>query len=152
MPVKARYAHTNIVARDWKRVAKFYEEVFGCVFVPPERDLHGPMVDTLTAVPGARIRGGHFRLPGHGDQGPTLEIFEYNQVVAGETPAINRPGLAHLAFEVDDVAAARRAALEAGGRDYGGLVSYPVPKAGTITVVYMADPEGNIVELQHWAP
>jgi predicted enzyme related to lactoylglutathione lyase len=151
MPVKARYAHTNIVARDWKRVARFYEEVFGCVFVPPERDLHGPHTDALTRLTGARVRGGHFRLPGHGDRGPTLEIFEYNQAAAGETPAINRPGLAHLAFEVDDVAAASRAVLEAGGRAYGETITFPIPKAGTITVVYMTDPEGNIVELQHWS-
>ena len=126
--------------------------MFGCVFVPPERDLHGAHIDSLTGVSGARILGGHFRLPGHGDRGPTLEIFEYNQVAAGETPTINRPGLAHLAFEVDDVAAARRAVIEAGGREYGGLLTYPVSNAGTITVVYMADPEGNIVELQQWVP
>ena len=39
MPTK--YAHTNLVAKDWRRPAAFYREVFGCVPVPPERDLCG---------------------------------------------------------------------------------------------------------------
>lgn len=25
MPIQARYVHTNIVAKDWKRLARFYE-------------------------------------------------------------------------------------------------------------------------------
>jgi len=37
--MKAKYKHTNIVANDWRSLAKFYEDVFGCEFVPPERDL-----------------------------------------------------------------------------------------------------------------
>ena len=27
----ARYGHTNLVANDWRALAKFYQEVFGCV-------------------------------------------------------------------------------------------------------------------------
>ncbi len=67
-----RYAHTNLIADDWRRVADFYIEVFDCVPVSSERDHHGPLTDELTAMPGARIRGRHLRLPGHGDNGPTL--------------------------------------------------------------------------------
>jgi len=39
--VPARYVHTNLIAWDWKRLAAFYQDVFGCVPVPPERDLSG---------------------------------------------------------------------------------------------------------------
>ena len=151
MPIAARYAHTNLVARDWRAVAKFYEEVFGCVFLPPERDHHGGWVEAVTGVVGARVRGGHLRLPGHGDEGPTLEIFEYNRTVDGARPAVNRPGLAHLAFEVEDVEAARREVVGAGGGDYGKTATVNVPGKGTLTLVYMTDPEGNIVELQRWS-
>jgi predicted enzyme related to lactoylglutathione lyase len=38
------------VARDWRRLAAFYQAVFGCRQVGPERDLQGPWVDRLTAV------------------------------------------------------------------------------------------------------
>ena len=25
-----KYVHTNIISRDWRRLAQFYEDVFGC--------------------------------------------------------------------------------------------------------------------------
>ena len=64
--------------------------------------------------------------------------------------AINRPGLAHLAFEVDDVEAARDAVIAAGGGCVGDLVAAEIPGAGTVKMVYLTDPEGNIIELQKW--
>ena len=151
MPIRAKYVHTNIVAKDWKGLARFYQEVFGCTPVPPERNHHGPWVEDCTGVPGAQVRGIHVRVPGYGDDGPTLEIFQYNNQAEGPVPALNRPGLAHLAFLVDDVPAARQTVLDAGGRDLGKMVTVPVPDAGTITLIYMTDPEGNIVELQRWS-
>ena len=150
MPVNAKYVHTNIVARDWAALADFYQQVFGCTPVPPERDLRGEAFQSLTGLSGAEARGVHLRLPGHGDSGPTLEIFQYNQLAARPSTAINRPGLAHLAFEVDDLAAATDAVLNAGGGKLGQRVTIPIGGQGTIHVAYLTDPEGNIVELQRW--
>ena len=65
--------------------------------------------------------------------------------------AANREGIAHIAFEVDDVAAATRLVLERGGSRVGDVTSAEVPGVGILTFVYVADPEGNIVELQAWA-
>jgi len=42
--------HTNIVAKDLKRLAKFYQDVFGCIRVLPERNLKGRWIDTLTEI------------------------------------------------------------------------------------------------------
>jgi predicted enzyme related to lactoylglutathione lyase len=145
-----RYAHTSIVARDWKRLAAFYAQVFQCQPAGPERHNHGPQVEALTGIPGASVRGQHLRLPGHGVDGPTLEIFQYEQPAEGPKPLINRPGLAHLAFQVDDVAATREEILARGGAGYGELQTIQIPGAGTLTLVYMTDPEGNIIELQRW--
>lgn len=151
MIVQARFAHANVVARDWRRLEAFYEQVFGCTPLPPERTNAGEWVERCTGVAGAEVCGVHLRLPGYGDDGPTLEIFQYN--IAEERPktAINRPGFAHIAFEVDDVEAARDAVIAAGGGSVGDLVSTEIPGAGTITLVYMTDPEGNIIELQKWS-
>jgi catechol-2,3-dioxygenase len=33
-----RFAHTNLVARDWKALAAFYADVIGCEPLPPERE------------------------------------------------------------------------------------------------------------------
>jgi predicted enzyme related to lactoylglutathione lyase len=148
--LNARYVHTNIVARDWRRLAKFYQDVFGCVPVPPERHYSGEWVSDVTALPDIALEGMHLRLPGHGDRGPTIEIFEFSRKPQRPEPAVNEPGFTHIAFHVDDVAAAREEVLRAGGRDLGKLHSMDVPGAGHITLVYMTDPEGNIIELQHW--
>ena len=149
-PGRIRYAHTNLIAQDWRKMLAFYVEVFGCVPVSSERDHHGPHIDALTNMPGARIRGQHVRLPGHGENGPTLEIFQYEENEPTLPTSLNRPGFAHLAFEVEDVEAKRREILGRGGRDVGQIVTIDIRGAGKLTLNYMADPEGNIVELQHW--
>jgi len=149
--VHARFSHTNLIARDWKGLARFYETVFGCRPVPPERHISGQWIEDVTGVSGAEIHGVHLRLPGHGENGPTLEILQYKEPKEWLEPAINRPGLAHIAFEVDDVAAARDAVLASGGGVVGKLVSHTVAGAGKLTIVYVTDPEGNIIELLKWS-
>jgi len=148
--VKAKYKHTNIVAREWRKLANFYQRILGCIPVLPERANTGEWVERCTGVPEAEVRGIHLRLPGYGDDGPTLEIFQYNRTEERPETAINRPGLAHLAFEVDDVEAARDAVVAADGRCVGEPVTAVIPGAGTITLIYVTDPEGNIIELQKW--
>jgi catechol 2,3-dioxygenase-like lactoylglutathione lyase family enzyme len=90
-------------------------------------------------------------LPGYGDDGPTLEIFQYDQAEKRSKPVINRPGFAHIAFAVENVSAAEKAVLAAGGGRYGQRVNAEIAGSGHITVVYMTDPEGNIIELQRWS-
>jgi catechol 2,3-dioxygenase-like lactoylglutathione lyase family enzyme len=151
MVVNARFVHTNLVAKDWQLLARFYEQVFGCTPVPPERDLSGQWLDEAVGIPGARIRGIHLRLPGHGDRGPTLEVFQYAPDEARTAIAANRPGFGHIAFAVVDVeAACRLGVLAAGGGELGKVVSVEVARAGAITFAYLTDPEGNIIEVQRW--
>ena len=148
--MKTKYKHTNIVAEDWRKLTEFYQRIFGCHPVPPERTNTGLWVERCTGVPGAEVHGVHLRLPGYGADGPTLEIFQYNRAEKRPETAINRPGLAHLAFEVDDIEAVRDAVLAAGGGHVGDLVTAEISDAGRITFVYLTDPEGNIIELQKW--
>ncbi|MCI0539880.1 MAG: hypothetical protein L0Z50_32120 [Verrucomicrobiales bacterium] len=147
---KIRFTHTNIVAKDWRRLAEFYVRVFDCVPVSSERDHHGPQFEALTAQSKARVRGRHFRLPGHGKNAPTLEIFQYESENEKLSPEISRPGFAHIAFEVPDLVAKREEILEWGGRDYGEVVTLDIGGAGKLTLCYMCDPEDNLVELQTW--
>ena len=149
--MRARYGHTNLVARDWQRLAAFYAELFGCVAVPPERDYRGRDLEAGTGVRDAALRGVHLRLPGHGDDGPTLEIYTYEHGRQPLPPAANRPGWGHIAFVVDDVAAGRQAVLAAGGSAVGDVVTLETADGRSVTWCYVTDPEGNIVELQAWA-
>ena len=147
----ARYVHTNLIAHDWHALADFYQRVFGCVPVPLERDLSGPSMEAGTGLPGAHLRGMHLRLPGYGDAGPTLEIFNYNTLEDRPATAVNRPGFGHIAFAVDDVHAARAAVLAAGGRPVGEVVTVQIASSAQVIWCYVADPEGNVIELQAWS-
>ncbi|WP_027182850.1 VOC family protein [Desulfovibrio inopinatus] len=146
-----KYVHTNIVAKDWKRLARFYQEVFGCVPVPPERDLSGDWLDDLTGLKNSHLRGVHLRLPGYGDDGPTLEIFQYDVMTARPDYAPNTPGFTHLAFLVDDVAQTAEECFRHGATSVGERVIRKYPGGKTLIAWYLADPEGNMLELQTWA-
>jgi hypothetical protein len=50
MPTK--YAHTNLIAKDRKRLAAFPQEVFGCLPVLPGRDMSGEWLDKPTVKEG----------------------------------------------------------------------------------------------------
>lgn len=151
MALIAKYMHTNLIAGDWRALAGFYQQVFGCVPVPPERDFQGELLEAGTGIPGAHLRGAHLRLPGWGEAGPTLEIFSYEPQESRLPTAVNRPGFGHIAFSVEDVAAAREAVLQAGGRPVGEVVTLQVATGARVTWCYVTDPEGNVIELQAWA-
>jgi len=148
--MQARYVHTNLIAEDWHLLADFYQRVFGCVLVPPERDFQGEKLEAGTGIRGAHLQGVHLRLPGYGDTGPTLEIFNYNLLKDRPETAVNRPGFGHIAFQVDDVTAARAEVLANGGQPVGEIVTLQVGAGAQVTWCYVADPEGNVIELQSW--
>lgn len=148
--MKIKYVHTNIIAKDWKKVSQFYQHVFGCKPVPPERNLSGEWLDKLTGIKNAHVTGEHLTLPGYEEFHPTLEIFSYNNSDSNNHKAINGIGLSHLAFEVDDVALVLQKILEEGGGQVGELIKTKYPNNVTATFVYAKDIEGNIIELQSW--
>jgi len=150
VPISAKYVHTNLIARDWRKLADFYLSAFGCEPVPPERDYSGADLERGTGVPGASLRGAHLRLPGWGPDGPTLEIYEYSTSPDVPLPAANTPGWAHIAFVVPDVVVARSTFIAEGGTPLGDVVVATVADGRQVTWVYVRDPEGNIVELQAW--
>lgn len=145
-----RYTHTNLIAQNWKKLAEFYELVFKCVPIPPDRDLSGKWLDNATGLSKAKIRGIHLRMPGYDENGPTLELFEYGEMP--ERPAIdtNTPGFSHIAFAVDDVAAMAEKVIAKGGSFVGDLTERHIEGVGDLVFQYVADPEGNIIELQSW--
>jgi len=143
-----RYVHTNIIAKDWKRLSLFYQKVFGCRPLSPRRDFRGEWLDRLTGVPNAHVAGEHLALPGYDGDLPTLEIFSYDSMPE-RSKAVNAVGIAHLAFEVDDVAAVLQSILREGGGQIGELVEREDADNIVSTFVYATDIEGNIIELQH---
>jgi predicted enzyme related to lactoylglutathione lyase len=147
---EVKYVHTNIVSEDWEKLSKFYQIVFHCLPVPPERVQSGDWLEKGTGVKNASLKGIHLRLPGYGDSGPTLEIYEYEEMVKSVPATANRKGLGHLAFEISDVKSTLDLIIDNGGRAIGEISEHFISGVGKIEFVYAADPEGNILEIQRW--
>ena len=95
--------------------------------------------------------GAHLRLPGGGESGPTLEIFQYDELEAHPATTVARPGWGHIAFQVPDIAAALDVVVAAGGARFGEVVTFRTADGRHVTWCYASDPEGNLVELQTWS-
>lgn len=146
-----RFGHVNVTSRDWRRLAAFYTDLFGLEPVPPERDYRGPDLEAATGIPNAHLTGAHLRLPGHGHDGPTLEIYQYDEVEPSAGPRVARAGWGHIAFQVPDVPSALEDALAAGGGRLGEVVTLTTADGRHVTWCYATDPDGNILELQAWS-
>jgi len=145
-----KFVHTNIITKDWKKLAQFYIDVFECEPLYPERDLSGERVDKLTNIPDVKIRGIHLKLPGY-DNGPILEIFEYNEISKRDnTQLINNLGFSHIAFHVSDVDNTLDRLIANGGEKYGELIEKEIKGIGNLKAIYARDLDGNIIEIQNW--
>ena len=118
--------------------------------MPPTRNQSGDWLDKGTGLKGAHLEGVHLRLPGYGNEGPTLEIYQYKEVVDQAPVKSNLRGYGHIAFEVDDIQALVKKIIKHGGSLCGELTERYVPDIGVLRFVYARDPEGNIIELQNW--
>lgn len=117
---------------------------------PPKRNLSGGWLDKATGLSGAELEGVHLLLPGHGDSGPTLEIFSYRDMHECDPVMANHTGFTHIAFEVEDVDATFRKAVSSGAAKLGDITEKHIEGVGVLKFVYFRDPEGNIVEIQSW--
>ena len=147
----ARFGHVNVTGLDWRILAAFYGDVFGCKPVPPERDYRSADLDAATNLAGAHLTGAHLQLPGHGPTGPTIEIYQYDEMVDGAPPRVNRPGWGHIAFQVPDVESAVDAVVAHGGARFGTVVTLQTSDGRRVTWCYAQDPAGNLIELQAWS-
>ncbi|MDD3168862.1 MAG: VOC family protein [Eubacteriales bacterium] len=145
-----RYVHTNIIAKDWKKLSQFYQKVLHCKPINQNRDLKGEWLDKLTGIPSVHIQGEHLLLPDYSEDHPTLEIFSYSQEEHNSSKKINHLGFSHLAFEVDDVRGTLKEIILEGGGQLGEVVEAAYPDNIKATFVYAKDIEGNIIELQSW--
>ncbi len=148
--MNVKYVHTNLIAEDWKKLSKFYCDVLECEPVLPERELRGAWLEKATSIGNAEISGMHLRLPGYGDAGPTLEIFQYNRVPFHQPVQINTPGYSHIAFSVDDVQKTAEMIFKHGGKPVGEVTVREIGGVGKLIFQYVSDPEGNILEIQKW--
>jgi len=108
-------------------------------------DALGFAVEVAFELPGGRMRGAMLRRP----DGAGLELLCHADS-AGQAPgdphaAMLRRGYGHWALAVADVPASHAHLLAAGAREVWSPRPAPPPARGQMS--YLADPEGNLLEL-----
>jgi len=148
MTISCKYLHTNLTVKDIERMKAFYVDVFSCVPLRKIDHLTGKWIEDITSVANGEIKYVHLRFPGHGNNGPELELVQYLNPTKKFDITPDTYGFCHLSFGVDDVHEALDVIIAAGGGSVGKVVTVNVPNRGRLTEVYATDPEGNIIELQ----
>ena len=142
-----RFDHINIGASNVERLAQFYEQALGCSRFSPATDLSGEIMARGMGLDEAEVRAIWLQLPGQGEDGAFLELFEYESAVERPKPFANRIGYNHIAFEVHDLDEAVDSALKVGGTRLGDIVNFEWTEGKFIKYVFIRDPEENIVQL-----
>jgi len=132
----ARLDHVGLAVADLAAEAEWFCEVFGLV-----REL-ALRIEALDLSIEMLI---------HPEHGYRLELLHRPGPAAGGKPgtpaeAALRGGYGHVAFDVADLDAAYEQAVARGARPV--MAPGPSPEAG-VRMAFMADPEGNLVELLH---
>lgn len=140
-----RLLHVSLTARNAAALSNFYRQAFGFVDRRPPRRLSGEKVSRGNGLPGADIHSIWLALPR--DPGPFLEIMEFTRSMDRVAPAVNEPGYSHIAFEVLDLEVSINTVLSLGGALQGEVTNFGTPEQPCL-IVYVRDPEGNIVELE----
>ncbi len=125
--------HAGLGVADLDAAARFYGEAFGFA------------TEFAFTLPVDDIRGAMLRLPGGG----RLELFQRPGAAAGPTPAtpieaLATRGYGHVAVATPDIELLYERALAAGAT--GRTSPRPSPEPG-VRFAFLADPEGNLVEL-----
>ena len=145
-----RFGHVNIISNNWEQLADFYIKTCNCKIVPPVRNLEGKWLANGTGVKNAKLKGAHLLLPGYGENGPTLEIFQYANNEEQEEINPNKRGFGHIAFQVENVEETLQNVVKNGGKRFAKIAHKTIEGAGELVFTYARDPEGNIIELQSW--
>jgi catechol 2,3-dioxygenase-like lactoylglutathione lyase family enzyme len=135
------FVHVGLVVEDLDETVRFLSLLgFDCgepgVF-------SGDWIGRIIGLEDVTVEVVMVRGPGGGD---VFEVVRFHSPSAGAeepAPPVNRPGLRHIAFKVDDVRGVVDRVREAGWDTVGEIVDYE----GVFLLCYVRGPEGLIVEL-----
>jgi catechol 2,3-dioxygenase-like lactoylglutathione lyase family enzyme len=136
--------HQGLMVEDIERALRFYTEAFGGRPLTLPVVLEGRSAEMVMAgPPGTRYSMCLIRIGS-----ATVELFSF---LGGARPAWARASegrLPHFGLQVDDVDAALERVERAGGSRVFGRVE----RWGRVRVIYVADPDGNVIELLDGPP
>jgi catechol 2,3-dioxygenase-like lactoylglutathione lyase family enzyme len=129
--------HVGITVSDLDRAVDFYTETFDLDLLS-EFSVGGDAFAEAVAVEGASAEFAHLDA-----DGARIELVAYDPAGdANETPELNRPGATHLGLSVDDVESFYAALAD----DVETLSPPRTTESGT-TILFVKDPEGNLIEV-----
>jgi glyoxylase I family protein len=134
-----RFTHLGLCVSDLERSLRFYRDVFGFAEDSARRPLamKGEPAATLLGLPDVDLRAVYLVR-----DGLCLELLAYpapGTLGDGAPRAMNRVGLTHLSFEVDDLEAIAERVRAVGGRVLDSSRIAPA--------VFVTDPDGTRIEL-----
>ena len=129
--------HVGITVADLDRAVEFYAETFD-LDVVAEFSVGGDAFADAVAVEGAAAEFAHLDA-----DGAVVELVAYDAAdESADDPKLNRPGATHLGLTVDDVDA-----FYADLADDVETLSPPRTTESGTTVLFVRDPEGNLIEV-----
>jgi catechol 2,3-dioxygenase-like lactoylglutathione lyase family enzyme len=138
-------SHVGLTVRDLDASVYFYHDLLGLeISTEPSPWFEGPELGHGVGVPGAALRQVCLRL---GDT--MLELLEYRTPPSGtDGPLLSHClGASHVAFQVDDIQAAKAELEGRGVRFYSGINVVDDGVLADWRWVYFADPDGYPLEL-----
>jgi catechol 2,3-dioxygenase-like lactoylglutathione lyase family enzyme len=141
MPVQ-RLSHIGICVTDLERSSAFYRDAFAFREVGAI-ETSGAETDQLLDLEGVKLRAVYLER-----DGTRIELLHFDAPAAAGQPGphpVNRPGLTHLSFRVDDLNAVVSSVERLGGRVLAGS-EIDNPRFQT-KAVFVVDPDGLRIEL-----
>jgi catechol 2,3-dioxygenase-like lactoylglutathione lyase family enzyme len=140
-PGVTSFVHIGLVVEDLDETVRFLAALgFDC---GKPGTFSGEWIDRIIGLDNVTVEVVMARGP---DGSDVFEVVRFHSPSAGareQPPAVNRPGLRHVAFEVDDVRGVVDRVREAGWDTVGEIVDFQ----STFLLCYVRGPEGLIVEL-----
>ena len=140
-PAVTKFVHIGLVVEDLDETIRFLE-LLGFDCGKPAR-YGGDWIERIVGVEDPQIEVVMVRGPGGSDVFEVVRFLSPSAGAAEEAPAANRPGLRHVAFQVNDLRSLIDRVRESGWETVGEIVNYE----DMFLLCYLRGPEGLIVEL-----
>jgi catechol 2,3-dioxygenase-like lactoylglutathione lyase family enzyme len=146
--------HVSITVADIERSVAWYTEVLGLALISRQRN-DNAYTRAIVGMDDAVLEIAFLALPGRtaGAAGIDLELIEYVSP-RGPKPALatNLAGVAHVAFDVEDIDAAVARLAAAGTTPVSPPVEIDSGTNRGMRACYLRDPDGFTIELMQPAP
>jgi catechol 2,3-dioxygenase-like lactoylglutathione lyase family enzyme len=138
---RPRLSHIGLCVSDVERAQRFFEEGLGFRYAR-ELDVKGELPSTLLRLRDVEL---HAVYLDHG--GTVIELLHYASPghEVGDSPRpLNRLGLTHVSFLVDELDAVLPRLAELGGKV---LAETRIEPGGGMRAIFVTDPDGTLIEL-----